>query len=465
VKISLVWPCYQYPSAGGTEEPLGILYLASAIRALGEDVSYIDLTGEPDLRICNDVESSDIVGISSTTPLFGKAKIVLDHIRTINKKAIFLVGGPHATIDPADALDAGFDFAVMGEGEGAVTDLIKAFRSGDPYSVGGIAFRKNGEVRINPRTAFVEDLDSLPFPWREQVDYSKYRSIGLITTRGCPYNCAFCKPTQEKLFGKHIRRRSAANLVDELEEVTRTIGKRKITFKDDTLTLYPREWFEDLHSRMVQRKLGLKWQCNSSVRSLNLEKLRVMKEAGCMQICFGVESGSQKMLDLYGKSQTPEEVVERFQWCHEVGIRPYAFVMVGAPTETVEELELTYRLVKRIKPFNGHIYTVTPLPGTALYDFCLARGSLKPMGYEDYDNANNAEKWRSPLKLDYLTDDDLRKYVSKIARYFGYRAIVGSLRSPEVWKEVLFSKGFRKRARKVLRRVVRSALPFSPVRD
>ena len=309
MKVALIWPCFNYSSTGGTEEPLGLLYIASVLRDLGEEVLFLDLNGQSDLGICDAAKDADIVGITSPTPLFGRARQVLEHIRRINKKALFVVGGPHATVCTEDALDAGFDVAVLGEGEGTVSDLVSALKRGDPLSAPGIAYKKDGRVHLNERPPFIEDLDTIPFPCREKVDYNLYRSIGMIASRGCPYKCGFCKPTQDALFGARIRKRSVKNVVDEIEECFRTIGRRKITFKDDTLTLYPKEWFEELCDEFRSRKMKVTWQCNSSVRSLTFEKLQAMKKAGCIQLCIGVESGSQKLLDFYKKSQTPEEVV------------------------------------------------------------------------------------------------------------------------------------------------------------
>ncbi|MHA2282349.1 MAG: B12-binding domain-containing radical SAM protein [Promethearchaeota archaeon] len=461
MKITLIWPCIDYLSTGGTEEPLGLLYIASILRNQGVEVSFIDLNGEKDLSICEQGKDADIIGIASTTPLFGRARKVLDYLRKRNTRAMYVVGGPHATVCTEDALDSGFDIAVLGEGEVTVSELISAWRAGDPYSARGIAYKKNGQLHLNERPPFIEDLDMIPFPWREKVNYSLYRAIGVMASRGCPYRCAFCKPTQDKLFGARIRKRSVKNVVDEIEQCFRMIGKRKITFKDDTLTLYPRDWFEEFYEELCSRKLGVKWQCNSSIRSLTFEKLKAMKKAGCIQVCMGIESGSQKILDFYKKSQTPEEVIQVFNWCHKLNLRPYTFLMVGAPMETVEDLEKTYQLVRKVKPFNGHLCTLTPLPGTGVHEYCQKRGIIKPMTYEDYDNAVNTELGQTLLNLDYLTNEDLTKYAAKITSYLGRRVLINSLFSFQIWLEFLRSPGFRRRAKKLIRRYVYSALRIS----
>jgi len=461
MKITLIFPCYKYPTAGGTEEPLGILYIASALRNLGEDVSYIDLSDEKDLKILDSAKASDIIGISSTSPLFGRTKLVLDQLKKINRKATYIIGGPHATIDPSDALNAGFDMAVIGEGEQTVAELISGLRSGQAYATKGIAYKKNGDLQLNPKTPFIEDLDTISFPWRDELDYSKYRALGILGTRGCPYNCAYCKPTADKLFGKKVRKRSVENIVDELEQCFHVIENLKVTFKDDTFTFYSTEWFDHLHREIQKRKLKLKWKCNSAVRSLSYDKLRSMKKSGCVQLCFGVESGSPKILEFYRKKQTPDEVAQAFKWCHELKIRTYAYIMVGAPIETVDDLDLTYKLIKRIKPYNGLVSTVSAFPGTELYSYSLSKGHLKEtIRYEDYDFSNNAEKGKTPLKLKYLSDEDLKRYISKISRYFVSRALISSFSSTDIWKDAIFSSGFRKRAIVILRKFFHTLSPL-----
>ena len=135
--------------------------------------------------------------------------------------------------------------------------------------------------------------------------------------------------------------------------------------------------------------------------------------------------------------------------------------MVGAPTETVDDLELTYRLIKKIKPYNGLVSTVSAFPGTELYNYSLSKGHLKEtIRYEDYDFSNNAEKGKTPLKLNYLTDEDLKRYISKISRYFVSRALISSLTSTDIWRDVLFSSGFRKRAIIILRKFLHTLSPL-----
>lgn len=456
MKITLIWPCFDYMSSGGTEEPLGILYIASSLRQQGEEVSFIDLNLEKDLSICDQAADSDIIGISSTTPLFGRARKVLDYIKKRNDKALYVIGGVHPTVAVEDALDSGFDVAVLGEGESTIVELLSACRAGDPYTSRGIAYRKDGKVRVNDRPPFIEDLDAIPFPWREQVNYDLYRAVGVIATRGCPYRCSYCKPTQDRLFGKRIRKRSMKNVVDEIEGCMRTIGRRKVAFKDDTLTMYSKEWFDEFAGEFKSRRLKVKWTCNSSIRSLSFEKLKSMKKSGCVQVCVGLESGSQKILDLYNKKQTPDEVARVFKWCHNLNLRPYAFVMIGAPTETVEDLEQTYQLIRRIKPFNTHVSTVTPFPGTALHKYCEERGIIKPMTYEDYDSAHSTEVMQTFLELEDLDAADLSRYAAKIISYSARRVLLSSLFSLSIWKEVLSSPGFRKRAFRLSRRYLDS---------
>jgi anaerobic magnesium-protoporphyrin IX monomethyl ester cyclase len=418
MKIALIYPRYRGIAAGGMEEPLGILYIASALTEAGHHVIFTDLTFEDNLNILRDkVSDVDLIGISSSSPLFGKAIKVLSYVKEINPEALCLIGGSHPTAMPEDALRAGFDYAVLGEGERTVVDFVNFLSKGKHKNTKGIAFLKNGHLHINEPMPYIEDLDNIPFPDRSLIDYSRYGNLGILATRGCPYNCFFCKPMLDMLFGKRVRKRSAASMVEEIERITKSYPRKSFHFKDDTLTVLPTTWFEEFRKELRKRGLNIRWQANSRVDSITTEKLRLMKEAGCSQISFGVESGSPKILKFYNKHRDPGLAVKAFEACHKIGIMPNAYVMLGAPIETIEDMELTYSLIKKIKPVFWRVFTVTPFPGNYLYKYAKERNLINISDYEQYDNALNSIRGISPMKLKYLTVRDINKYRDKINRY------------------------------------------------
>ena len=425
MNVALVYPRYRTTLAGGLEEPLGVLTIASVLRKAGHKVRLFDLTFEHSLDCLNDAfAEADIVGVSSTTSLFGKAVEVLEHARRVAPRATAIVGGPHATIDPEDALGGGFDYAFIGEAEDSVVRFAELLPDGRERECPGIAWLDEGTLRENPRAEFIADLDALPFAAREDIAYEHYPTIGMMASRGCPFHCLYCQPTVDRLFGTRIRHRSPGNLASEIEHALRVAGTKDVYFKDDTLTTLDDDWFAELGSEFKARGISPRWQANSRVDTVTREKLELMRDTGCGQIGFGIESGSPEILKFYRKGTTPEQAERAFAWCHELGIIPHAFLMLGAPDETLDDLQMTFDLVRRIKPDSWSLYTTTPLPGTGLYEYAKENDLLNITGYEDFDNAESILKDRPVMKLRHLTQADLTRYRNKIDHHLLRRNIL-----------------------------------------
>lgn len=460
MNILLVYPYYPYASVSTFEEPVGILYLASALQQAGYGVDVADLTFNRGMEGLEDkVRWADLVGISAPTPLFGTADIVLHHIKKMKPAVMTMVGGPHATASPEDALRAGFDAAVIGEGEVTIVELAKAIEQQRPLdSVAGIAYRDGEAVKYTPMRPFIEDLDAVPFPSRQFIDYSRYRRLGVISMRGCPYRCLYCKPIEEKLFGKRLRRRSLENVLAEVDELIGRYGNRQISFKDDTLTVNNTEWFEHMHEHFSKKNMRIVWQCSSRVDTVDQKKLTAMKKAGCRQIFMGIESGSQRILDYYRKDITIEKIVETFDLCHRVGIRPCASIMLGAPIETRQDLEKTMTLVKRIRPFNWHVHVTTPICGSYLYEQATAERRIGAhTDYGAFAPTGNAYRLHLPMRLDYLQAGDIAEYRDRINNFMKFRVLITSFFDLRLLKEFLLSRGLRTI---VLQFVLRHFNPF-----
>jgi radical SAM superfamily enzyme YgiQ (UPF0313 family) len=446
LNVLLIYPWYPYASVSTFEEPLGILYIASALLKAGVAVDVMDLTFNQKMEGLEEkVRWADMVGISAPTPLFGTADIVLNFVRKIKPGIFAVAGGPHATANPDDALRTGFDVAVIGEGEVTMVDLVRACEQKRTLdAVDGIAYRQGDEVKFTPMRPFVSNLDDIVFPARQFIDYSRYRRFGIISMRGCPYRCIYCKPVEEKLFGKRLRRRSLENVVEEISYLISNYGNRKITLKDDTLTVNKNEWFEKMRDEFRSRKLRVNWQCSSRVDTVDIDKLKAMKKAGCTQIFFGIESGSQRVLDYYRKDITVERIIETFAMCHRVGIRPCASIMLGAPSETREELEKTFQLVRTIKPFNWHVHVTTPICGSYLYAQAQAEERIdKTTDYGAFAPTGNIYRLNLPMKLDHLSSGDIAEYRDRINSYMKLRVLWQCLIDPVMWKEFILSRGLR----------------------
>lgn len=414
MRILLVYPRFQYLHAGGLQEPLGILYIASVLRNQGHFVSLFDCTFKNSLTQLDEyLLDCDIIGFSATTALFDRAKQILQRIRKIRDDIPCIIGGPHATVMPEECLESGFDFCVIGEGEQTIIELVEAIASGSPTTVRGIAWKEGGSIKINEFQPFTPDLDIIPFPARGLLDYECYfshglRSIGIISSRGCPYNCLFCKPMQDKLFGRKVRIRSALNVVKEIKHVFETFeGKcNHFFFKDDTFTCNGIEWFRSFNKQLREKQLDIKWVCQARVDRVDEELLAVMKDAGCRGITFGVESGSQRILNYYRKGITIAQIEKAFSLCHEIGIEPAAYIMIGAPDEKREDISQTIGLLFKLRPCAVMVSIVTPAPGTDLYTLAKERNIL------NFKNSVDCDYYQAsfPMQLDYLSKADLAKY-------------------------------------------------------
>ncbi|MBN2208575.1 MAG: B12-binding domain-containing radical SAM protein [Candidatus Coatesbacteria bacterium] len=424
MQFTLVYPRFDYQGGILDEEPLGILYVASSLRDAGHAVSLIDLTFETRLeRFAGECVEADVIALGFTSPLFGRAKRVLKFVKSAAKNATIVAGGVHATILPEEVLRAGFDYAFIGEGERSIVEFAERLSSGAARDTPGIACLENGNLSQSLPAPFIENLDSLPFPARDLIDYGRYErraglnQVGMIATRGCPFKCSFCKPTLDKLFGK-LRKRSAENVASEIEEVIGRFGPGVgIFFKDDTMSLLGLSWFEELEGILTSRRLSPKWHCSARVDTVNPKLLAAMKRCGCRVISFGVEAGSQRILDFYRKDITPSQVEDAFRWCRKVGIQATANVILGAPDETRDELQATFDLMRRIKPADIYVYFCSALPETDMYWAIAEAGCLAEMSDpEEFDNVKSKARGGTNVKLKNLTFDVLKEYERRIER-------------------------------------------------
>ncbi|HUT55644.1 MAG TPA: radical SAM protein [bacterium] len=406
----LVYPRWNYPTFGELQEPLGLLYIGAMLKAQGHRVTMTDLAVDDIALLDAALERADLVGLSSSTALYGRACLVLDRIKEKRPDLPVILGGPHATVLPEDAVARGFDAAVIGEGEHTAVELAAAISRGESlHHVPGVVTRFDDGFVRGPDRPFEPDLDSFPDPDRTLVDYQKYfdkklTHVGMMATRGCPWNCLFCKPMQDKLFGRKVRRRGLRRIVAEMKWIRDHVAPRPYVFKDDTLVLAGTDWFIEFERELKDAgMIGISFSCQSRVDQITKPLLAQMKRCGLEGIAFGVESGSQKVLDFYRKSIKVEETIRAFDLCHEMAIGTHAFIMLGAPVETRDDLEATVRLVERIKTESVSVSLTTPAPGSDLYTRMKESGMLTAVNPEDFDYLYN----RAPVNHPHLTVKDL----------------------------------------------------------
>jgi radical SAM superfamily enzyme YgiQ (UPF0313 family) len=351
-------------SRGWRLPPLGLLYVASYLEKHGVTVKIIDPMSEGEE--CYRSESR-YTGITCMSSQFAKTKEVARRVKDTNPETTIVVGGVHPTVSTEEVLsDPNIDVAVVGEGEKAMLNIVSE----------GV---KKGVV-CGER---IRNLDDIPFPARHLINMEWYlrrdstvvskwlRATYMITSRGCPFHCAFCINSKHEMFGNVVRYNSASYVESEVEELVSSYGIKGIYFADDAFTANKNRLTE-LCRRI--RHFDLQWNCMSRVDSLNKPLLELMKESGCVSIGFGVESGSQKVLNALNKKARVEDAIRIFDLCRETGIKTWATVIVGNPEETADDLRLTDKLLDRLKPDSVGIYFLTPFQGTAIHDMAVENG-------------------------------------------------------------------------------------------
>ena len=377
--------------------PIGLAYISSVLKKAGYHVQCIDACNMTwqlfEERIVE--VSPDIVGITCWTFARANAFNTANLIRKCCPKAKIIIGGQHASFLPEQTMQAAkADFVILGEGEETIIKLIKSIQNDDdPSKIKGIAYRNGYNVVINDRHPLIQDLDNIPFPDYADFSLDDYqglpesgrRSAGIITSRGCPFDCGYC--SSKEFWTRKWRCRSAENVLSEIEYLYHDLGVRALMFFDDNFTI-KKDRVIKICNGIIDRRLDLVWKSVGSVRAVDKEILTWMKKAGCYQVQYGVESGSPKILENISKGQTVGQIRNAFRWTKEVGMEPYAYLLVGAPGETKETINETVKLMKEIAPNqnpSGGVNILWILPETKIYQLSKSQGLISDNAWIESD--------------------------------------------------------------------------------
>lgn len=367
------------------EPPKSLACIAAVLDRAGHKVRLIDL------QICKvrqeweaifNSEPVDMVGITAMTPQVKEARAVAERVKTMLPDVPIVLGGVHATLLPRQTLQEFncFDILVIGEGEETAIELASRLEKREPLAdVSGIAYRSNGDVAITPRRPRMLDLDSLP-NHHDYYDFDFYlkhntyefsrKSACLIISRGCPFSCSFCA-TNNFWTRKYICK-SVDGVIDEIRYVLKR-GAEDIKFRDSTFIIN-KKWVHEFCEKIIKQKLRFKWAVNARIDLVDYDLFRHMKKAGLDSVFFGVESGSQRILDFYKKGITIEQTEKAFEICHKLRICTGAYFMLGALPETREDMELTYQFAKKLRATFSFVFVFMPLPGSELYQHYIDQG-------------------------------------------------------------------------------------------
>lgn len=388
LKVALVYPPYgpvrNEPGIKTVKENYGIfpslslLYVAGILEAAGCEVAFIDAHAEG-LSLDETVArlrrfGPSYVGYTLTTYLFFQS---MDWVKAIRQQleVPVIVGGVHLSIYPRETLGyPEIDFAVTGEAERALPDLLAALVDGGDLSrVRGIAYKRpDGAVVVTPSAKDV-DVDEAPFPARHLIDnsiyysfISQYRNFScFITSRGCPYKCIFCEQGS-----KPFRARSPGNVADELEICVKEHGIRELDFFDSSFTIRKQRVI-DICDEIKRRKLDIVWAARTRVDCITDDVLKAMRSAGCNRIYYGIESGNREILQTLKKSTSLEMYRDVVSLTKKNGINTFGYFMVGNPYETEATIRQTIRLALELDLDYAQFSKVTPMPATEMYTLLL----------------------------------------------------------------------------------------------
>lgn len=371
MKILLIYPYFLEPRIHVEEiaaVPMGLYYVGAALKAQHHDVEILNWHNAGDAE--NAVEKvllsqkPDVIGFSIVHANRWGGIDIARMAKKIFPAVPVVFGGIGATFLWRHLLRhfEQIDYVVLGEGENTFASLISAVEKKAPAEeiagIPGLALRTDQGVITTGDAPLIEDLDLLPPPAR----YFDFQHISL--TRGCPGRCTFCG--SPRFWRRRVRAHSADYMVDQLAALNQR-GLNHFYLSDDTFTLNTQRVIE-LCRKMIEKGLRLTWQAISKVSAVNDEMLYWMRKAGCIQISYGVESGSPRIREMLCKDIRRDQVQMAFARTAAHGMMARAYFIYGAPGETRQTIEQTLALMRRIKPLSAIFYILDLFPGTALYE-------------------------------------------------------------------------------------------------
>lgn len=431
MKVLLINPPYKtnYPSP-----PLGLAYIAAVLEKEEHKVKIIDAPalsiGLNGLKKLISKKTFDIYGIHSVTPTINSVIKVSKLIRNLKPESKIIVGGPHVTLLPKETLKIvpEIDIIVRGEGESTIVELCKILeKEGSLNKIKGIAFRENQEIKITPFQSYIKNLDDLPFPAYDLLPLQNYRPhppfginspfMTMISSRGCPFRCVFCS---KPVFGNKVRTRSPENIVDEIEFLIGKYKIKEIQFYDDVFTI-DKKRVQMICSEIKERKLDFSWTCETRVNLVSKDILRKMKQAGCYMIAYGVESGSQRILNTLKKDITIKQIYNAFKITKEEKLRILAYFMLGTPGENEADIRKTINFAKDLNPDYVQFSLTTPYPGTELFKTLFNDQSFHLADWNEFSYAKVGGKTTSVHQTGNLKREHLEKLLIRAYKEFYIR--------------------------------------------
>ncbi len=430
---------------------LGLGYIASILEKEGMTVRIVDTQAEGvtleefHKRLGNENNRYEFIGITAVSSTLNTALEMARICKQVFTKSRIVLGGVHPTVLPEEVLANEFvDYVIRGEGEYTFLELARGKKVNE---ILGLSYKINEGIVHNLPRPPIEDLNVLSFPAYHLMPINRYHptpglykrlpGIGIIGSRGCPFKCTYCASQTIWAGGKKVRFRSAENILEEIKLLIRDYGMKEIFFHDDMFTAR-RSLVSTLCEKIISEGIDITWVCMSRVDAIDEDILRLMKAAGCHQICFGVESADEQILKNIQKKISLEQVKKAVALTKKARIDVRVSFMLGNPGETEETLNKTIDFALRLQPTIASFNITTPYPGTELRRWAKENGYLKT---EDY---SVLESSKCILELPTISSETVNLYAQIALKKFYYRPAyilnrILRIRSKDDLKEVIIS--------------------------
>jgi anaerobic magnesium-protoporphyrin IX monomethyl ester cyclase len=405
---------------------LGLGYIAAVLERNGVDVQILDanVDGISPANLARYLLRGGWqpkhIGITATSHTIATALAMATACKEALPTCAVTLGGVHPTILPEESLACNaVDFVVRSEGEFTYLELVTGRNM---EGIEGLSFKRDGCQIHNPPRPAIAELDQLPFPAFHLMPVHKYHpslgtyrelpAMGVIGSRGCPFNCTYC--ASPAFWGRTVRFRSARSIVDEIALLVKSYGVREIQLLDDTFTVSQKR-FREFCELLLEADFRITWSCNSRVDSADDDLLKLMKAAGCHSILYGIESADEEMLARVKKRTSLDQARTAIALTKKNGITCRTSFIFGNPGETWETIEKTVQFALETMPDFVIFNIIRPYPGTEVYEWACAMGGLM------------RERWyMSPesgaiMRLPDLSRQDLAKAQSQAMRRFYVR--------------------------------------------
>ncbi len=404
---------------------LGLAYIAAVLEKAGHKVFYLDCSAEQytvgdSARALEKYDKDlDFILLTATTPLINNALAIAAAAKNIFSRAKIVMGGVHPSILPDEVTGRPeVDFVVVDEGEETMKELAEGK---NPAAILGLCFKENGQIIKNALRPLIQDLDSIPPPAYHLLPMDKYYpAVGsykrlpamiLFATRGCPGRCTYCY----RSFRGVVRKRSATSILNEIRILQRDYGIKEVAFYDDTFTLF-KDVVREFCETIIREKIDITWSCFTRVDYVNEELLKLMKQAGCHLILFGVESADEQILKNIKKNISLKQVEEVVKLARKLGIETRASFMFGNQGETEETIKKTIDFAIKLDPDEVQFNIATAYPGTELFVWAKEKGYIKTFNWDDYSMSNIV------LELPGLSKEKMQYYYELAHRRFYLRS-------------------------------------------